>query len=269
MQTLQALLEQIKSADRPQPFSVYHSYFEQKLLDVPITKPLLIIILQGSKALGHTQQMYCQQQFIFLANSLNIDMRNIPDNDAYHALLIEFEPSDFDVFTGYQSVTKEVSYFSGQVCARFESCLTQFIQSSLWASNDIFTMRKREILWFLKELGFNDVLSIKPHTSLGHKVHELLQQSPQLHMSVSQLCRTLAMSESSLRRKLKFEGTSIQIIKDRTRMAQGLHLLQTKQYTIGHVASLCGFDSQSKFTEKFKKHFGLTPSALLRTKMKD
>lgn len=75
------------------------------------------------------------------------------------------------------------------------------------------------------------------------------------------------MSESTLRRKLKSELTSVQEIKDKTRQGLALHLLQTTQYSIGIIAEKCGYQSQSRFTERFKKHFGLTPSDLRKTKM--
>lgn len=75
------------------------------------------------------------------------------------------------------------------------------------------------------------------------------------------------MSESTLHRKLKSERTSIQEIKDQAKLGKGLHLLQTTHYSIRLVEEKCGYQSQSKFTDRFKKRFGLTPSELRKTKM--
>jgi AraC-like DNA-binding protein len=75
------------------------------------------------------------------------------------------------------------------------------------------------------------------------------------------------MSESTLRRKLKLEGTSVQEVKDQARLGLGLHLLQTTRQPISLVAEKCGYLSQSRFTDRFKKRFGLTPSELRKTKM--
>jgi AraC-like DNA-binding protein len=72
-----------------------------------------------------------------------------------------------------------------------------------------------------------------------------------------------------LRRKLKLEGTSVQDIKDQARLGLALHLLQTSSNSIGMIADKCGYQSQSRFTERFKKRFGLTPSELRKTKMTD
>jgi len=78
------------------PFSVYTSIKEQKLLNVPITKPLLIVVLNGNKALDIDNELICHSgEFIFLSNSPAINMRNIPKNKEYCALLIEFDYQDF------------------------------------------------------------------------------------------------------------------------------------------------------------------------------
>ncbi|SSV75063.1 transcriptional regulator AraC/XylS family protein [Acinetobacter nosocomialis] len=77
----------------------------------------------------------------------------------------------------------------------------------------------------------------------------------------------LFMSSSTLRRKLKNEGNSIQDIRNRVRLGHGLHLLQTTNDSIGNIAFECGYQSQSRFTEQFKNLFGITPRELRKTKM--
>ncbi len=76
------------------------------------------------------------------------------------------------------------------------------------------------------------------------------------------------MSESTLRRKLSVEGTSMQEIKDQVKLGLGLQLLQTSNHSIVFIAEQCGYQSQSRFSSRFKKRFGLTPSALRKTKEK-
>jgi AraC-like DNA-binding protein len=78
----------------------------------------------------------------------------------------------------------------------------------------------------------------------------------------------LFMSSSTLRRKLKNEGENIQDIRSRTRLSHGLHLLQTTQLNIGHIANQCGYQSQSRFTEQFKVLFGMTPREIRKSIMK-
>lgn len=69
-----------------------------------------------------------------------------------------------------------------------------------------------------------------------------------------------------LRRKLQAEGTNLQALKDQIRLGRGLHLLQTSFLSVGEIAFVSGFQSQSRFSEKFKARFGLTPSELRLTR---
>ena len=78
------------------PFSVYSSHKEQMITNVPIIKPLLIFILSGTKQLGKSGSVECLSgSFVFLSNSPRIDMRNIPIQAEYFAVLIDFEHEDF------------------------------------------------------------------------------------------------------------------------------------------------------------------------------
>lgn len=82
------------------PFAVYSSVKGQHLLNVPIAKPLFIAVLSGDKVLETTTtennvdnaELVCStSEFVFLPDSPAINMRNIPKEADYFALLIEFE----------------------------------------------------------------------------------------------------------------------------------------------------------------------------------
>lgn len=248
------------------PFSVYTSTYEQKLLNVPIAKPLLITVISGDKKLGKTNDIHCAAgQFVFLSDSPAIDMRNIPKDAEYFALLIEFEYSDFSGMPiGHAN---QLDYFVGDMAPELENCLGQFVDCVSWATVDILNFRKREILNLLYSLGHKEVLSIMTGAKISHQLHDLFHDKSFQDITASFICDRLAMSESTLRRKLRAEGTSIQEIKDRARLGHALHLLQTTNDPIGIVSDKCGYHSQSRFTERFKGHFGLTPTELKKTKL--
>jgi AraC-like DNA-binding protein len=250
------------------PFAVYTSAHEQKLLNVPIAKPLLIVVISGYKELGKNNEITCHTgEFIFLSDSPSINMRNIPKDNAYFALLIEFSYEDFD---GIPSIDNEKSdHFIGKVTLALEKCLQQFVESANWAPKNICALRKKEILMLLYHLGHTEVVSMMDKQKVSHRLHDLFHEKKFLDVTTSYICVHLAMSESTLRRKLISEGTSIQDITDRARLGLGLHLLQTTAKPIGLVSERCGYHSQSRFTDRFKAHFGLTPSELRKTKMTD
>jgi len=250
------------------PFSVYTSIKEQKLLNVPIAKPLLIVVLNGDKELGKNNELVCHSgEFIFLSDSPAINMRNIPKDKEYFALLIEF---DYEDFNGLQiNASSKIDYFIGETTATFEKCLQQFVESSLWAPAQLWSIRKREIIALLCHMGHRDFLSLLGSPQIKNRLHEMFVAQDFHELSIENICEQLAMSESTLRRKLKLEGTSVQEIKDQARLGLGLHLLQTTRHSIGLIADKCGYQSQSRFTDRFKMRFGLTPSELRKTKMTD
>jgi len=256
------------SKNRELPFTVYSSVKEQILLNVPIAKPLLVVVLQGEKQLGENNELICNTgQFIFLSDSPAMNMRNIPKDREYFALLIEFDYQDFkDLHT--REFSKR-DYCIGITTNILENCLQQFVESTQWAPESLWSIRRREILELLCHLGYTEILSMVGNHTIGLKLHEMFRKQNFDDLNIENICKQLAVSESTLRRKLKAEGTSVQEIKDQARWGLGLHLLQTTNYSIGLISEKCGYQSQSRFTDRFKERFGLTPTELRKTKMAD
>jgi len=250
------------------PFSVYSSAREQRILNVPIMKPLLIFVLAGHKRLGAQSEISCPAgEFIFLSNAPNIVMRNIPDDMEYFALLIEFDYQDFNFLESRAPQLKR--YFKGPISSVLEHTLMQFIEWSTFSPPALWSLRRQEILQVLLHEGFIEVNSIIEPPTLSHQVHKLISADIEHNVGVESLSSVLAMSESTLRRKLSAEGTTFQAIKDRAKLGHGLHLVQTSATPIGLIAEQCGYSSQSRFTDKFKQLFGITPSELRKTRVRD
>jgi AraC-like DNA-binding protein len=250
------------------PFALYSSVQEQHLVNVPILNPMLMVVIEGSKALGRGGEVSCQVgDFIFLSDNPSVEMRNIPKNKEYLALIIEFDYQDISDLSS-PGFAKE-NYCTGRADEALELCLYQFVEWSLTAPQSLWPLRKREIVQLLNHMGYQQVLSMLTPRKVGQRVSALLSRSPADDIPVESLCQQLAMSESTLRRKLTAEGTSLQAIKDQLRLGLGLHLVQTTQFPIAHVAQQCGYQSQSRFTSRFKERFGVTPSELRKTRLID
>lgn len=69
----------------------------------------------------------------------------------------------------------------------------------------------------------------------------------------------LNMSERTMQRKLKREGTSYQIILDNLRLEQGKELLVNTQLSIQDIATRLGFSEPRSFHRSFKLKVGMTP----------
>jgi len=268
MTNLYSAIQNVLNENKTLPFAVYCSIKEQKLLNVPIAKPLLIIVIKGDKKLMLNDEITCHAgDFIFLSNSSSINMRNIPNNKEYFSLLIEFDYQDFKGLEVNTSHKK--NYVIAKTTPILAQCLQQFVESSVWAPKDVWALRKREVLSLLCHLGHKDILPLLGKAQIKDKLHDMFIAQGGNKLTTEKICDNLAMSESTLRRKLKLEGTSVQEVKNQTRLGLALHLLQTTQLSIGVVADKSGYQSQSRFTERFKKRFGLTPSELRKTKMTD
>ncbi|MEM9602797.1 MAG: AraC family transcriptional regulator [Pseudomonadota bacterium] len=261
---LVASIDRATASNTDVPFSVYTSVHEQRLVDVPINKPLLVVVLRGSKHIGRSPVQVCSAgEFVFLSDSAAVDMRNIPGDERYHALLIEFDYADFDVLPVVAaSPTTQVIGVSE---APFLDCLQQWVDSVGWGMPAITAARKRELLAVLSALGFTGLRGLMGRSELSHRLYDLLSREADEEASLAALCRLLGVSESTLRRRLHAEGTGLQAIKDAVRLGRALHLLQTTALPIGVIAGRCGYSSQSRFTARFKARFGLTPSALRKT----
>lgn len=246
------------------PFSIYSSHQEQIITNVPIIKPLLIFILNGEKQLGKSKPIECRSgTFVFLPNSLRVDMRNIPHQEQYFAVLIDFEHEDFAELPT-ESVPR-AEYIQGDINSVITTALLQYIEFSSLAPAKVMKYRKRELLEILYHVGYTEVSNISETLGLSEKVHSMISNDLTFEWPVDLIASNLFMSASTLRRRLKNEGENIQDIRNRARLGHGLHLLQTTQFNIANIAEQCGYQSQSRFTEQFKILFGMTPREIRKS----
>lgn len=266
---IQALIHLTRTAEgNLLPFAVYNSIHEQHLFNVPISQPVLIFVLKGSKCLQGSHLTTCRAgEFIFLGAATHFTMRNIPDKQQYLALLIEFENEDFESLPPTTEDTKE--WLCGPIEQPLAKALAQFIEWSQFAPPMLWPSRRRELLQLLFHLGYTNISHLRCKTSVSQSVLKILARDLSADLPACDIATTLAMSESTLRRKLTTENTSLQYLKDQARLSYGLHLLQTTDWSVLQVAEHCGYQSQSRFTSRFKQRFGLTPSALRQTRLAD
>jgi len=75
----------------------------------------------------------------------------------------------------------------------------------------------------------------------------------------------LAMSDRTLRRRLRDEGTSYQALLDEVRAELARHYLAGEHRGIDEVAALLGFSDASAFAKAFRRWTGRTPTEFART----
>lgn len=125
-------------------------------------------------------------------------------------------------------------------------------------SDERLTLRIFDLLMVLKEHGVQFCPPQSPQ--LSRRLMTILNTSPETGWTASQASSELAMSESTLRRKLKLEGLSFEHILLETRMHHALMLVQTTPWNMVQIADACGYKSVARFSERFKQRFGTTPA---------
>lgn len=101
------------------------------------------------------------------------------------------------------------------------------------------------------------------------KVTELIKSHLDNEFNVDTLCGKLHMSRSSLYNKIKaLTGHSPSEFIRQVRLTEATLLLKSKKYTIAEISDMLGFGDPKYFTDIFKKHYGITPSAYMKQEKK-
>ena len=117
-----------------------------------------------------------------------------------------------------------------------------------------------ELLLLLSERANRLLDSLSRHSGIATRIASLLAtQLTNTLPDKSLIAAQLGMSERTLQRRLKEEGTSFQEILDNTRHYLARELLRNTALALGDVAAQLGFAEPSAFFRAFKKWEGCTP----------
>ena len=117
-----------------------------------------------------------------------------------------------------------------------------------------------EILLWLKQFNINFMHN--EARNLTQRVRRCLATDPHNIWTAAEVADTLSMSEVMLRRKLSAENTSLRNLMIDVRMSSALALLQSTDWPISAIAQHVGYESSSRFAERFRKRFGFAPTAI-------
>ncbi len=97
------------------------------------------------------------------------------------------------------------------------------------------------------------------------KVTDIVKQHLDHEFNVDTLCGKLHMSRSSFYNKIKvLTGISPSDFVRQIRMNEAALLLKSRKYTVAEVSDKLGYGDPKYFTDTFKKHYGVTPSAYMK-----
>ena len=98
-----------------------------------------------------------------------------------------------------------------------------------------------------------------------NKATQLVKKNLGKDFNVDDLCMEIGMSRSSLYNKVKaLTDRSPSEFVRQIRMTEAANLLRSKKYTVAEVSDMMGYSDPKYFTDIFKKHYGMTPSAYMK-----
>jgi AraC-like DNA-binding protein len=255
--------EQLWQATVSQPnnglVTAFRAQSPQALHAVPFEHSTLMIVLRGEKQLhGLSHNSVTAGHMLMVPAGTELTFTNHPQPTyGYRALILAFDAEQL-----MHLPAAPVSH-QPQISTH-DPLLLQLIAQwmQLPAQSNWLGHRRREILDRLLQLGFAAQLQAGHSLQWRHKLQRLVQQDLSHDWTLEAVCQALAISESSLRRKLKAEGAGFRPLLEQWRLVHGLNLLQTTHYPIQQLALECGYQSASRFAERFRQRFGMTPQAL-------
>jgi AraC-like DNA-binding protein len=82
---------------------------------------------------------------------------------------------------------------------------------------------------------------------------------PMGRATVEQVAQKLGVNVRTLQRQLEADGATFSALINSVRRELALRYVQSGQHSLGHVAELLGYSTQTSFTRWFKSEFGVAP----------
>ncbi|GAA3923003.1 helix-turn-helix transcriptional regulator [Litoribacillus peritrichatus] len=270
---LLTLIYQDKESAPVQGLNLFHSQKDQNLRSVPIVHPSVILVLSGKKQVTNAQGdvvMVSAGEGILVPGNSQLTMVNFPDQDIHHYLAValaiqpellgrflrDYAPESATAVSSLVSVTPEVILH-----------LNHWLQlSELTDMNDAqIELCVLSLLTFLHTQASLEPMMVAA-SSWKQKLFNHINSDLSKNWTLEEVCADLGTSASSLRRHLQQEGSGFRELLEDTRLVSALCILQETFWPISQVAQSVGYQSQSRFSERFKLRFGLSPSELRKTR---
>lgn len=231
----------------------------QRIASAPFAELSVVRILRGSKRVddGHDMAEVMAGQYLVVAPGQLLNVENLPAEGVYAAsclcIAADVPRPRVDVpprrWAGLPART-----VLDQAFDHAEQGLREGLAPSL------LSYRIGELLEALALCGF--VPLPKDGEPTTERVRMLLAMAPAEDWRAETVASRLAMSPATLRRRLAAEGSGFRDLLEEVRLGHALALVQGSAQPLKWVAHACGYQSASRFAERFRERFGCLPSEL-------
>ena len=238
---------------------------ELRLRFVPFFEPCVIVVLSGTKHLGEQKVEAGGCLAIPAPSRFHMGNEPGPDSGHYKAMVFSFDAEDIQYVRASIPQTKVAGGPSKAIVPYAEDdatleALDHYLQSSIADSPARVMHRKREILLVLAERDPRILELAHDSAPWAQKLRALFSEAPANAWPLRDVCRDLAVSESTLRRHLARENTTFREVLSEFRLANALMQVLMTRAPLYQIAYDNGFRSVSRFSENFRKRYGHAPS---------
>lgn len=250
----------------------------QCIRELTLEKPIIVVILRGSKTIYLDDRQYLFQpgELFCVPSAIAITVINQPDekDSLYLALVLELSSHLLErIRLAYPKLVDCTSYepqlqFKIPLTADLANSLIYLLESAL---NDISNHnlylnehRVMEVVLLLLNSPWRGQLLQILYPNLPIRIANVICQDLSQPWTTAKLSAKLNLSVSTLKRQLNQHQTSFRQILTTARMEKAMELIKQDKYTIAQVAIACGYESPSRFANRFYQYFQIKPAQVKR-----
>ena len=251
---------------------------KQTLTQMSFGVPTVLLPVVGTKTvIIEDSEFICKPgQLLMLPEGVSFDVENAPDRTAarYVGLGIRFDVETIKLF--HQLYAKQFEIWdltphwriSGH--AKLITAVTSWMSWMQKFPTEPMQARHRmiELLLLFAQQGCVGNLVLKQYKSWRHRLKELFLRDASKAWRMAGVCKQLGVSESTLRRHLAAESIGFRELLEEVRLEHGMGLVMESDVLISQISLACGYTSQSRFSERFKMRFSMSPTELRITRTK-
>ena len=249
---------------------IQHS--ELFIKNIYIDKPCILYIQQGHKIVHHGSYdtLIGPGELLVVSCGQSIETTNCPsESGVFSCATLAWDPTLLDEAKRLSCAIEPaitvvdslhvVPHMPYAFKSSFEET-HQFLMSPGGLPPLIARHRMIEQLIWLAHLGIR--FACPRDDSITQNVRDLLVNQLHRSFTAAEVAEQLQMNEVTLRRRLAAENTVLRNLIIDVRMTFALQLLQCTDLAISNIAQQVGYESGSRFAERFRKRFGFAPTAI-------
>ncbi|GAB0116737.1 helix-turn-helix domain-containing protein [Acidisoma sp. 7E03] len=259
--------------DQGQPaiLSAFVTRHRENIGELVLPEAGLVIVIDGCKEVlaGAERRLYRAGDAFILPAKARVDVVNEPDpqSGVYRALFIRF-PRELVIegarlwpqYAGRPSTRREPT-LTAVLCSAILHC-AEALSHPAPMSRKVRDHRILEILLVLAEQGAFQFHPKYMADSVAEAVRLLLRHRLHLPWTAAKAAAALSLSEATLRRRLRAEGTRFQDLLRAERMQAAFIVLHERDADVAEALAATGYRSRSHFGRHFQRRFGETPAAI-------